>query len=142
MWLVLVDAIYSKKLMLTLKKNFTWKFFQKLIKSTNFIIYLHIDLKDLTIFKYWFKIHNPGEISIHLIGHTIYFHKKIRFSYFEPPLLSLPIKAALADRKKVVKVEFSPGWFFLSMFFMLWIFFLCMFAIRLPKIGDPRKNCF
>ena len=27
------------------------------------------------------------KVSFHLIGHTIWFYKEIRFSYFEPPLL-------------------------------------------------------
>ena len=67
-----------------LKKNFPWKFLQKLLKSINFCIYLQIDLKDISVSKFWLKIHIPGEISNHLIGHTIYFHEKIRFSYFRP----------------------------------------------------------
>ena len=35
---------------------------------------------------FWFKIHIPGKISNHLIGRTVYFHVKIEFSYFTPPL--------------------------------------------------------
>ena len=69
-----------------LKKNFPWKFLQKLLKSINFCIYLQIDLKDILVSKFWLKIYIPGEISNHLIGHTIYFHGKIRFSFFMPPL--------------------------------------------------------
>ena len=69
-----------------LKKNFPWKFLQKSLKSINFRIYLHIDIKDISVLKFWLKIHIPGEISNHLIGHTIYFYEKIRFSFSMPPL--------------------------------------------------------
>ena len=43
------------------------------------------DLNDLSILKFWFKIHIPGKISNHLIGHTIYFYVKMKFSYFTLP---------------------------------------------------------
>ena len=36
---------------------------------------------------FWFYIVILYKISFHLIGHTIWFYIKIRFSYFEPPLL-------------------------------------------------------
>ena len=69
-----------------LKKNFPWKFSQKSLKYVHFLIYLYIDLNDPSILKFWFQFHIPGKISNHLIGHTIYFHVKIKFSYFRPPL--------------------------------------------------------
>ena len=69
-----------------LKKNFPWKFSQKSLKYVHFLIYLYIDLNDPSILKFWFQFHIPGKISNHLIGHTIYFHVKIKFLYFRPPL--------------------------------------------------------
>jgi len=69
-----------------LKKNFPWKFSQKSLKYVHFLIYLYIDLNDPSILKFWFQFHIPGKISNHLIGHTIYFHVKIEFLYFRPPL--------------------------------------------------------
>ena len=57
--------------------------FTKIFKG-NFLLYLYIDLNDPSILK--FQFHIPGKISNHLIGHTIYFHVKIKFSYFRPPL--------------------------------------------------------
>ena len=42
-------------------------------------LYLHIDLKGILILKFWLKIHLPGEISNHLIGHTTYFYEKKDF---------------------------------------------------------------
>ena len=35
---------------------------------------------------FWFRIINPCKIPFHLIGHTLYFCKESKFSFFEPPL--------------------------------------------------------
>ena len=53
----------------------------------------------------------------------------------------IPMKVTLADRKKVVKVEFFPSPFLFSCF-SCFGFFLCSFVIRLLKSGDPRKKFF
>ena len=67
-------------------KNFPWEFSQKSLKCVHFLIYFWIDLNDLSILKFWFKIYIPGKISNCLIGHTIYFHVKIKFSFSMSPL--------------------------------------------------------
>ena len=84
--IVWVGTFYIGELVLTLKKNFPWKFWQKPLKSVNFLVYWYIDLNDISILKFWFLIYTPGEISNHLICHTIYIHKKINFPYFRPLL--------------------------------------------------------
>ena len=50
-------------------------------KKVDFLTYLHKHLKDEFILKFWFKIPIPGDISNHLMGHTIYFHN-LGQSYF------------------------------------------------------------
>ena len=45
-----------------------------------------IKLQDLWILKFFFMIHIPGKIYNYLIGHTMYFYRKIKYSFFMLPL--------------------------------------------------------
>ena len=100
-----------------LKKNFPWKFLQKSLKCVHFLIYFWIDLNDLSILKFWFKIHIPGKISNCLIGHTIYFHVKIKFLFSMSPLQKynggVKYENSIFTWKYIVRpikwLEISPG---------------------------------
>ena len=48
------------------------------------LIFVCIDLNDLSILKFWFKIQFPDKSSNYLIGLTIYFYVKRQFSYSMP----------------------------------------------------------
>ena len=48
-----------------------------------------MNLNDLSILKFWFKINIPSKISNYLMGHIVYFYIKIKLSYFKLPLVTM-----------------------------------------------------
>ena len=70
-------------------QNFPWKFLQKSLKCVNFLIYLQKNLNDLSIVKFWFKIHIPSKVSNYLMGHIVHFYIEIKLSYFKLPWVTV-----------------------------------------------------
>ena len=125
-----------------LKKIFHWKFSQKSLKCVHFLIYLRIDPSDLSILKFWFKIHIPGKISNHLIGHTKYFHVKMKYSYSIPPIHKCNGGLEYENFILIKWLEISPGIWILNQNFKMNISFrsICKYMRKFMSFNEFCKK--